>query len=84
MKSRKQNLSLFKRCHGLRVESGVGRRGGEGGGSIGGEGSHEGADGGALGGAGGGYDGGFDGERLLGEPEFEAILQLLETRLDLL
>jgi len=84
VKSRKQNLSLFKRGHGLRVERGVGRRGGKGGGGVGGEGSHEGPDGGALGGAGGGDDGGLDGEGLLGEPQFEAILQFLETRLDLL
>jgi len=84
VKRRKENLSLFKRGHGLRVERGVGRRGGKGGGGIGSDGSHEGADGGTLGGAGGGDDGGLDGERLLGEPEFEASFQLLETRLELM
>ena len=75
---------MFKRGQGGGVERGVGRRGGEGGGGVGGEGAHEGAESGALGGAGGGDDGGLDGEGLLGEPEAEASLQLLEARLDLL
>ncbi|KAK7348198.1 hypothetical protein VNO80_22748 [Phaseolus coccineus] len=37
-----------------------------------------------LGGAGCGDDGSLDRERLLGEPEFEVILQFLEMHLDLL
>lgn len=79
-----EDLSLLERGHGLRVEAGLRRRGGQRGRDVAGESTHDAADCGALSTACNGDDGCLDRQRLLGQPAPEASLKLLEASLQLL